>query len=161
MTHTHYFGSSSKDLDRFFVGYDKLFDQLRRFENESKSVPNYPPYNVIKTADNVYVIEIAVAGFSEKDLEITQEENKLVVTGNTGEDASDYVYKGIANRAFTRVFNIEDNIKVQDAKLSNGMLQVVLERIVPEHKKPKTIKINSTETLEVSQRELLTETSHN
>lgn len=159
MTHTHYFGS--KDLDRFFVGYDKLFDQLRRFENESKSVPNYPPYNVIKTADNVYVIEIAVAGFSEKDLEITQEENKLVVAGNTGEDSSDYVYKGIANRAFTRVFNIEDNIKVQDAKLSNGMLQVVLERIVPEHKKPKTIKINSTETLEVSQRELLTETSHN
>jgi len=154
---THYFGS--KDLDRFFVGYDKLFNQLRQFENEAKHVPNYPPYNVIKTADNVYVIEIAVAGFSEKDLEITQEDNKLVVTGNTGDDSSDYVYKGIANRSFTRVFNIEDNIKIQDATLNNGMLQVVLERIIPEHKKPKTIKINSLESLEAPQRELLTEAS--
>lgn len=131
-----------KDLDKFFVGFDEQFDRLAKLHDDvTKNIPNYPPYNIKKTGDNTYVIEMAVAGFARQDIEIEFIDDKLIVRGNTKEDNGDYVFKGIANRAFTRTFALNDQIEIRDAAMFNGMLQIVLEKIIPEHKKPKKIEV--------------------
>jgi molecular chaperone IbpA len=110
-------------------------------------IPNYPPYNLKKVDDNKYVIEVAVAGFAKSDIEITLEDDKLIIKGEsksdeTKSDSKDIeLYKGIANRAFERSFALSENIEVKDAQYLNGMLKVILERIIPEHKKPKKIAV--------------------
>ena len=106
----------------------------RMHDEITKNVPNYPPYNIRKTDENKYVIELAVAGFGKSDIEITIEDNKVIVKGNAKDDGDNFLWKGIANRAFTRVFAIDDQIEIQDAALFNGMLKIALERIIPEHK---------------------------
>ena len=142
-----------RDFDKFFVGYD--FDRLAKMHDDlTKNIPNYPPYNIKKTGDNTYTIEMAVAGFSASDLEIEFQDDKLIVKGNSQDDDSDFLFRGIAARNFTRTFILEEHIEVSGANLVNGMLEVDLERIVPDHKKPQRIKIG-----EGSQRarQLLTE----
>lgn len=127
-----------------FIGFNRLFDEMDRvFENSNKG--GYPPYNVIRTNDNVFGIEVAVAGFGMDDLDIIKDGNILRISGNSQESEStvEYVHRGIGGRAFTREFTIADHVEVIDATLDNGILKVNLERIVPEALQPKKIAITS------------------
>jgi molecular chaperone IbpA len=135
-----------KDFDKFFVGFDDQFDKMQKLHGDlTKNIPNYPPYNIRKTGDNTYTIEMAVAGFGQSEIDIEIDGGKLVVRGNvTAEnEANDYLFKGIASRAFTRAFAIDDQIEVKDAELFNGMLKIALERLVPEEKKPKKVPVKT------------------
>jgi molecular chaperone IbpA len=123
-------------------------------EDVTKNIPNYPPYNIKKNDDNHYTIEIAVAGFGQQDIDIEMADGKLIVRGNvkTEEDQDNFLFKGIANRAFTRSFVLNDEVVVNDAEMLNGMLKIFLERLIPEHKQPKKIAIKSK-----GEKQLLTE----
>ena len=138
--------SQFKDLDKFFVGFDDQFNRMQKLhEDLTKNIPNYPPYNIRKTGDNTYTIEMAVAGFGQSEIDIEIDGGKLIVRGNvnTENEANDYIFKGIAARAFTRSFAIDDQIEVKDAELFNGMLKIALERLVPEEKKPKKVAVKT------------------
>lgn len=131
-------------FDKVFVGFDDQFNRLSKIHDDlTKNIPNYPPYNIKKTGDNSYVIELAVAGFARQDIEVEFVEDKLVIKGNvkTDDDTDTFLFKGIAGRNFTRTFALDDQIEVKDAELFNGMLKVWLERIIPEHKKPKKVEV--------------------
>ena len=144
MTYHNLFPIALKDFDKFFVGYDEQFNRLAKIHDDlTKHIPNYPPYNIKKTGDNAYTIELAVAGFSKSNIDITLEQDKLVVKGSSQDDSDNknYLFQGIANRAFTRMFALSDQIEVKDAELVNGMLRIFLEKIIPEHKKPKKIEV--------------------
>lgn len=133
-----------KDFGKFGVGFDDVFDKLTEFhDNVAKNIPNYPPYNIKKTAENQYVIEMAVAGFGKSDIEITAEGDKLVIKGNVDQKEEDtsMLWQGLAFRPFTRMFTLNDQVEVENAEMINGLLKVTLERIIPEHKKPKTVEI--------------------
>lgn len=133
-----------KDFDRFFVGFDEQFDRLAKLHDDlTKNIPNYPPYNIRKTGDNTYAIELAVAGFARSEIDIELADGKLIVRGNTSEDegSGDFLFRGIAARNFTRTFALDDQIEIKDAEMFNGILKVFLERIIPEHKKPKKIEV--------------------
>lgn len=139
------FGPGFKDMDRFLVGFDDTFNKISKWHDDlAKNIPNYPPYNIKKTDDNKYVIEIAVAGFSKSEIELEFVDDKLIVKGNAKEDneALEWLHKGIAARNFTRTFVLNDQVEIKNAALMNGMLQIALERIIPEHKKPKKIEIS-------------------
>ena len=153
------FKLGTKDIDKFFVGFDDSFNKMAKLHDEvTKNIPNYPPYNIRKTGDNTYVIEIAVAGFGKQEIDITFEDNKLIVAGNTKDDGDNFLFRGIANRAFTRTFALDDQIEIQDAALINGMLKIALERIIPEHKKPKKIEVKDAESkTKKSTKQFLTE----
>ena len=158
------FGPGFKDFDKFFVGFDEQFNRLAKIHDDvTKNIPNYPPYNIKKTGDTTYVIELAVAGFAKQDIEIELADNKLVVKGGAKNDEADdsFLFKGIANRNFTRTFALEDQIEVKDAEMLNGMLKVFLERIIPEHKKPKKVEIKDKAASKKSSKELLMETPIN
>lgn len=144
MTHLSLFGPQLKDFDKFFVGFDDQFNKMAKIHDDlTKNIPNYPPYNIKKTGDNTYVIELAVAGFAKQDIEIELDNGKMVVKGSVQatEDDGNFLFKGIANRNFTRTFALDDQVEVRDAEMFNGMLKVFLERIIPEHKKPKKIEV--------------------
>ena len=134
-----------KDFDKFFVGFDDQLGKMQKFHDEiAKNIPNYPPYNIKKTGDNSYTIELAVAGFGQTDIDIELADGKLIVRGNTSNDADDsenFLFKGIANRAFTRAFALNDEVVVNDAEIVNGMLKIALERLIPEAKQPKKIPV--------------------
>lgn len=133
-----------KDFDKFFVGFDDQFNRLAKIHDDlTKNIPNYPPYNIRKVDDNHYVIEIAVAGFSKSEIDVEFADDKLIVKGNAQDDseATDWLYKGIAARNFTRTFALDDKIEIKGASLVNGMLKIALEKIIPEHKKPKKIEV--------------------
>lgn len=146
---TYKFDHSFAELDKFskfFVGADKLAEKMNEtFEHIQKTAGSaYPPFNLKKTDENVYVVELAVAGFGKQDIELTLEANKLVIKGNTSvdsEEAVDYLHKGIADRAFTRTFSLADNVVVNNAAMMNGILKIWLEHIIPEDKKAKKIDI--------------------
>jgi molecular chaperone IbpA len=153
MTLTPFFG---KDFDRFFIGFDEQFNQMQKLHDDlTKNIPNYPPYNIKRIRDNHYTIEIAVAGFGQQDIDIEMNDGKLVVRGNINSESEEdnFLFKGIANRAFTRTFALNDEIEVKDAEIFNGMLKIALERLIPEHKLPKKIAVKSK-----SEKQLLTET---
>lgn len=138
------FGNTLKDLDKFFVGFDDQFNRIAKMHDDlTKNIPNYPPYNIKKTSDNTYVIEMAIAGFARQDIEIELIDGKMIIKGNVASDEKEdaFLWKGIATRNFQRVFALEDQVEVKDAELLNGMLKVFLERIIPEHKKPKKIEV--------------------
>ena len=157
---TYKFDHSFAELDKFskfFVGADKLAQKMNEtYEHIQKTAGSaYPPFNLKKTDDNVYVVELAVAGFGKQDIELTLEDNKLVIKGNTAvdsEEAADYLHKGIADRAFTRTFSLADNVVVNNAQMLNGILKIWLEHIIPEDKKPK--KIDITEAADSSAKKL-------
>ena len=132
------------NFDKFFIGSDHLAKTLKQATDmvANTITTNYPPYNVKKIDDNKYVIEMAVAGFGKQDIELTLEQNKLVIKGETKSDSdTNYIYKGIADRGFLRQFTLADNVVVDNAQLVNGMLKVWLEHFVPESQKPKKIDI--------------------
>lgn len=137
-------------LFRSTIGFDRfgrLFDQLSRAEAPTNG---YPPYNIEKVTDDAYRITMAVAGFGEKEIDVTLTENTLVVAGKLEEEEgeSTFLYRGIAGRAFERRFELADTIKVVGASLQNGVLVIELAREVPEHKKPRKIAISSQPALE-------------
>jgi len=144
----------TKDIDKFFVGFDEQWNRLQKLHDDvAKNIPNYPPYNIRKNDENHYTIEIAVAGFGQQDIDIEMSNGKLIIRGETKADESnDFLFKGIANRAFTRSFVLNDEIEVKDAEMFNGMLKIFLERLVPEEKKPKKIAVKSK-----GEKQLLTE----
>ena len=140
------FTDQFKDFDKFFVGFDDQFTRLQKMHDDlTKNIPNYPPYNIKKIDDTHYVIEIAVAGFGQNEIDIEIDGGKLVVKGNvtSTEPDENFLFKGIAARAFTRAFALNDQVEVKDAELFNGMLKIALERMIPEEKKPKKVPVKS------------------
>ena len=151
-----------KDVEKFFVGFDDTYNRMAKFHDDvTKNIPNYPPYNIRKVEDNRYVIELAVAGFARQDIDITFEDNKLIISDKTEDDTNNFLFKGIANRAFTRTFFLDDTIEINDAFMMNGMLKIALEKIIPEHKKPKKIAVADGETKSKTKKTLLTEDDTN
>jgi molecular chaperone IbpA len=130
-------------LHRHAVGFDQLFEQLNRTFANSKTDGNYPPHNVIKVDDSHYVIEVAVAGFAQSEIDVELKDNILTVTGQRDKDKDEieYLHKGISNRNFVRTFPLAEHIEVRGATVNNGILSVALEQVVPEEKKPKKIAI--------------------
>lgn len=127
-------------LSSWTIGFDRHFQLLEELRNATK--PTYPPYNIIKVDDDEhYLIEIAAAGFTKDDIDISLKENQLTVTGSKGGDGADYVHKGIAARDFEQNFALADDVNVTSASMDNGILVIELERIIPDHKKPRTIEI--------------------
>ena len=128
----------------FSVGFDRVFDRLVDY-GTTYETGGFPPYNIRKTDDFKHVIEIALAGFSKDEIEVTLTDGVLVIKSadvmTTKDPNEGLVHKGIAKRAFTRKFTLADDIEIKDAKLKNGLLEIELEQIVPEHKKPRTIKV--------------------
>lgn len=159
VNHNHLFPFDLSKFDRHFVGFDQMFDRLNKFNEQLSTVklPNYPPYNIKKTGENTYVIEMAVAGFGKSDIELVLEDGKLTITGRMNANTDDDVlYQGISNRDFARQFSLADTIEVKNADLINGMLKVWLENIIPDHKKPKKIEIGEGES-QPTEKQLLNE----
>jgi len=130
-------------LTPYAVGFDRVFDDLARYvDNTTTSTGGFPPYNIRKEGDYGYVIEMAVAGFSKKDIEVEVADGTLSIRSvkENIDDDSD-IYRGIAYRKFNRKFTIADDVVVNGAKLENGMLNINLERIIPEEKKPRLITV--------------------
>lgn len=127
-------------IHKFGIGFDNMIDELARM-NSQQSL-NYPPYNIVKTSDDAFFIEVATAGFSEGEINVQLDNRVLTITG-TKELAPEheYLHKGISTRDFTREFTIAEHVEVQGATVKNGILTIHLERIVPEEKKPKAIAI--------------------
>lgn len=130
------------DFFRNGVGFDRMFDDMQTVFKDSAS--GYPPYNIIKTDENGYLISIAVAGFDMDELDVSQDGKTLTISANPApvEDDVEYLHKGIAGRHFTRSFQLADHVEVKSASLKLGLLNIVLERKVPEELLPRSIKIS-------------------
>lgn len=151
MKNTLPFFSDMSKFDKYFVGADTMLKTLARaHDNFAQSIPGYPPYNIAKVDDNKYVIEMAVAGFGKQNLDIEMVDGTLIVKGgmnvhDMAEESTNpmqYVYKGIADRSFSRKFAVSDTVEVKNAELINGMLKIWLENIIPDHKKPRKVDIS-------------------
>ena len=131
------------------VGFDDVFDHFESMFNhqyDSINVPNYPPYNIIKTGKYTYDIQVALAGYGKKDVDVSFENSILTIKSVKEEeektdDKDGILHKGIAKRMFTKSFTIADDVKVKGAELKDGLLKVSMERVIPEHRKAKTIDI--------------------
>jgi molecular chaperone IbpA len=132
------------------VGFDPIFDRFERMiEDDFFNTPtfntNYPPYNIVKTGDYTYDIELALAGFNKKDIDVTYEDGVVTVKSiqevkaDSEEDGT--LYRGISKRHFTKSFSIADDVVVQGAELKDGLLKISLERIIPEAKKARSIEV--------------------
>ena len=119
------------------VGFDSLFNDIADFRPSS-----YPPYNIEKVGDCEYKLTFAVAGFSEKDISVTQKESTLAIKGELSPSEKEYLYKGIAERTFKQSFKLSEYMNVKDAKLQDGMLNILLVQDLPKEKQPRQIKIN-------------------
>jgi molecular chaperone IbpA len=131
-------------LTPYAVGFDRVFDDMFKYVQHNANSTGYPPYNIVRDGDK-FQIEIALAGIAKEDLEITVAEGVLTIEHNPeGEvepEGWQWIHKGISQRKFKRNFTLSDDIVVNGSRMENGMLYVELERIVPEEKKPRTIKI--------------------
>ena len=130
------------------VGFDNMFDHFEHMMDDSffgRSVGNFPPYNIVKTGENTYDVELALAGFNKKDIEVEYKENLLTVKSKKQEETKDedgnVIHRGISKRMFSKSFTIANDVEVKGAELKDGLLKVSMERIVPEHKKAKLIDI--------------------
>ena len=124
------------------VGFDRVFDQLNNYASHNATSSGFPPYNIRKEGDYSFVIELALAGFSKKDIEVEVADGLLTIRSVKENDENDSnIYRGISYRKFNRKFTLADDIVVNDASLENGMLVISLERIIPEEKKPRKIEI--------------------
>ena len=133
---------------RSTVGFDRLFDLLENSAS-GQTQDNYPPFDLLMVDENHYRISLAVAGFSQKEIDITAQQNQLVVTGRKGDDdRAEYIHRGIANRSFERRFGLADHIKVTAAALKDGLLSIDLVREIPEAMKPRKIDIGGSQTEE-------------
>ena len=130
------------------VGFDDMFDHFEHMMDDSffgRSVANFPPYNIVKTGENTYDVELALAGFNKKDIEVEYKENLLTVKSKKQEETKDedgnVIHRGISKRMFSKSFTIANDVEVKGAELKDGLLKVSMERIIPEHKKAKLIDI--------------------
>ena len=129
------------------VGFDNVFDHFERMFEDDFRVPsvNYPPYNIVKTGTNKYDIEVALAGYNKKDIDVSYEDNMLHIKSKKEDkedkDEDGVIHKGIAKRYFSKSFTIADDVEVKGAELKDGLLKVSMEKIVPESKKLKQIEI--------------------
>ena len=138
------FDSIWRDFSPFAVGFDRTFDTLELLASSRAKETNYPPYNIRKISEDQYAIELAVAGFEDKDIDIELVEETLTIKGNRPKEASDgLLHQGLAARDFVKKFVLSDDMEIKGAALSNGMLYVGLERIIPDEKKPRKIKLTS------------------
>ena len=129
-------------LTPYAVGYDRIFDHLSRYVDNNVTSTGFPPYNIRKEGDYNYVIEMALAGFGKKDIEVEVAEGTLSVRSvkeNTEDEST--VYRGISYRKFERKFTLAEDLIVNGATLENGMLTIELERVVPEEKKPRLVSV--------------------
>jgi len=132
------------------IGYDNLFDSFERMfeDNSFASLENYPPYNIVKTGDNSFDIEVALAGFSKKDIGIEYADGllkiKSVKESKTEEkdENNEVIHRGISKRYFSKTFTVSDDTEIKRAELKDGLLKISLERIIPDSKKARTIEIN-------------------
>ena len=140
-------------LFRHSVGFDR-FQRLLDESTRMGSTNTYSPYNIVQTGEDGYRISIALAGFSEQDLDVTAKENTLVVSGTVSQDdeGKTYLHHGIAGRAFERRFDLADRIKVVNASLVNGLLNIDLVREIPEEKKPRKITIETKDAVRNEQK---------
>ena len=136
-------------LTPYAVGFDRVFDRLLEMEQPHPNNQGFPPYN-IRREDEMFYIDLALAGLSEQDVDIELKEGVLTVKSAWGENgvldatgSGDYLHRGISFKKFTRRFNLADDIEVRGAEFVNGLLTVTLERVIPEEKRPKKIAINS------------------
>ena len=130
------------------VGFDDMFDHFEHMMDDSffgRSVANFPPYNIVKTGENTYDVELALAGFNKKDIEVEYKENLLTVKSKkqaeTKDEDGNVIHRGISKRMFSNSFTIANDVEVKGAELKDGLLKVSMERIIPEHKKAKLIDI--------------------
>ena len=129
-------------LTPYTVGYDRIFDNLARYVDNNVTSTGFPPYNIRKDGETNYVIEMALAGFGKKDIEVEVADGTLSIRSvkeNVDDDSN--LYRGIAYRNFERKFTIADDVMVNDAKLEDGMLNIALERVIPDEKKPRLITV--------------------
>ena len=135
------------DLTPFYrsaIGVDRLFDRIVN-QIDHSAQHNYPPYNIVETGENTYEVQVAVAGFSQGEVEITVKDSELIITGEkitALPEGHVYRHQGISARKFVRTFSLSDHVEVKDAESRDGILTVKLERIVPDSAKPKNIAIN-------------------
>jgi len=129
-------------VERFSVGYDDLFYRLHSYGMGTPQ-NSYPPYNLVKDSETKWRIELALAGWSKDDIEVSTETNVLIISSKAAKDKGDgeYMQRGVATRTFARGFNLSDDVEVGEVKFENGMLIIELNRIVPEHQKRKVYEI--------------------
>jgi molecular chaperone IbpA len=124
--------------DPFFIGWDRHFQDLEKVMHNST---NYPPYNLVEVSEDTYMIELALAGFKKEDISVEQEKNVLTIKGSSEEDENKYIHKGIGARAFTRTFSLSEYMNVAGVVMENGVLRVLIVKLVPEEARPKTFEI--------------------
>lgn len=135
------------DLNPFYrnsVGVDRLFDRLMH-QMDTAGSTNYPPYNIMRTGDETYAIQLAVAGFGQGDIGIEVRDSNLIITGEKQEESTnvvEFIHQGISARKFQRSFSLADYVEVEGATVKDGILTIQLERKIPEAMKPKTIAIS-------------------
>ena len=134
-------------LFRTAIGFDRMARMLETARGTAESSQSYPPYNIEKTGEDSYVLTMAVAGFGPDDVEITARDNTLTIAGRTqpNEEGRQFLYRGIAGRAFERRFVLADHVVVDSANLENGLLHVTLKRVVPEALKPRRIPVQASQ----------------
>ena len=128
-----------------FVGFDNIFNELERLVDGTAPTRNtsFPPHNIIKLDDNKYVVEMAVAGFGQDEVDVEIHDGTLIVKGEKKDQAEvDYLYRGIATRSFTKSIRLNDSIEVRGAQFKDGILKIALENIIPEHKKPRKVEFS-------------------
>lgn len=130
-------------LHRRTIGFDQLFQELNKVFTNSRADDNYPPHNVIKLDEDHYVIEVAVAGFAESEIDVELDKNRLTIRGEQvkPEIQHEYVHKGISSKSFEKSWPLAEHVEVRAATVKNGILSIALERLVPEEAKPKKIAI--------------------
>ena len=152
VTLAHHTNFTAGDLERFMgltVGFDTMFDRLMNF-SPTQQESGYPPYNIRKVDDYNYVIEIALAGFSERDIEVEVADGVVSVRSKEDKDTAEaeYVHRGIARRSFARKWTLSDDMIVNGAEFQNGLLNINLEKVVPEEKKPRIVPITIPNVIE-------------
>ena len=146
------------------LGFENLFNEVERMleATTEKTNHSFPPHNIVKVDDYHYVVELAVAGYSKDEIDITVDDGHLIVKGNKDEKNADladitYLHKGIGLRAFTKTLKIADTVEVRGAEYKDGILKIGLENVIPENKKPRKIEIGN--ELKLHKQELLKEES--
>jgi molecular chaperone IbpA len=143
-----------------FVGFDNIFNELERLVDGTAPTRNtsFPPHNIIKLDDNRYVVEMAVAGFGQDEVDVEIHDGTLIVKGEKKDQTEvDYLYRGIATRSFTKSIRLSESIEVRGAQFKDGILKIALENIIPEHKKPR--KVEFSKELNFNKQQLLKEVS--
>ena len=132
-------------LSQSMLGFDRFFDDVEKMLDATQKPSTFPPHNIIKLDDNRYVVELAVAGFSKDEIDITVEDGNLTVRGEKKEKEAEvtYLHRGIGTRSFTKTLTVADTIEVRGAEFKDGILRIGLENIIPDHKKPRKIEIGN------------------